>query len=245
MTEQTAVTTVTETPVSTINPMAMVQQAVTSGASVEVLSKLMDLQERWEASQGRKAFDAAIALAKGEIPLIFKDKHVGFNQTGYRHESLGQIATVVDPILNRHGLSYRYKASQDGGRVVVTCVLSHVDGYSEETTLSAGADDSGKKNSIQAIGSTTTYLQRYTLKLALGLATTDRDDDGAASEDAPISGAAQAAIDSIALCASLNDLTEWQKKNDPIVQKMDRNDADACVRAWKARAREIREGAAQ
>lgn len=245
MTDQTAVTTVQETAVAPINPMAMVQQAVSNGASIEVLSKLMDLQERWEANQGRKAFDAAIALAKGEIPPIFRDRSVNFNQTSYTHESLGQIASVVDPILNRHGISYRYKASQENGRVTVTCVLSHVDGYSEETTLSAGADDSGKKNSIQAIGSTTTYLQRYTLKLALGLATTDRDDDGAASEDQPVSGAAQAAIDSIANCDTLDQLKAWKDTNDPMVQKLDRNDADACVRAWKARAREIREGAAQ
>lgn len=244
MTDQSAII-INEMKLPAVTPMEMVQQAVSSGASLEIVSKLMDLQERWEASQGRKAFDAAIAEAKGEIPPIFKDKQVGFNQTSYTHESLGQIASVVDPILNRHGLSYRYKAAQDGGRVSVTCVLSHRDGYSEETTLSAGADDSGKKNSIQAIGSTTTYLQRYTLKLALGLATTDRDDDGAASEDRPVSGAAQAAIDSIADCASLPDLTAWKDKNDPMVQKLDQNDADAVVRAWKVRAREIREGAAQ
>ena len=39
------------------------------------------------------------------------------------------------------------------------------------------ADNSGGKNSIQGIGSSITYLQRYTLKLALGLAA-GRDDDG-------------------------------------------------------------------
>lgn len=43
--------------------------------------------------------------------------------------------------------------------------------------MSASADTSGSKNSIQAIGSTITYLQRYTLFSILGLASTD-DDDG-------------------------------------------------------------------
>src|SRR5690606_5500273 len=38
-------------------------------------------------------------------------------------------------------------------------------------------DSSGSKNAIQAIGSTLTYLQRYTLIQALGLAASD-DDDG-------------------------------------------------------------------
>ena len=251
MSAATEVITVQEQRLPVVTPMEMVQQAVTSGAGLDVVSKLMDLQERWEANQGRKAFDNAVAEAKGEIPPIVKDKRVGFESrrtgdtTSYSHESLGQIASIVDPILNRHGLSYRYKASQEGGRVSVTCVLSHRDGYSEETTLSAGADDSGKKNSIQAIGSTTTYLQRYTLKLALGLATTEKDDDGASSDEPAISAAAGAAINGIGQCATLEALTAWKDKNDPVVQKMDRVDADAIVRAWKDRAREIRKGDAQ
>jgi len=232
-----------------MTPMAMVAQAVASGASIETLEKLMGLQERWEATQARKAFDSAVSLAKGEIPPISKNKQVGFDSkrtgetTSYSHETLGEIARVVDPILNKHGLSYRYKATQENGRITVTCVLSHRDGFSEETSLNAGADDSGKKNSIQAIGSTTTYLQRYTLKLALGLATTDRDDDGETSEAPAISGAAQAAIDLIDACNSLEDLTAWREKNDPIVQKLDRNDADTVMKAWKERARQIREPA--
>ena len=67
----------------------------------------------------------------------------------------------------------------------MTCVISHRDGYSEETTLTAGNDESGNKNSIQAIGSAATYLQRYTLKLALGLSAA-KDDDGRGSEGEPV-----------------------------------------------------------
>lgn len=92
------------------------------------------------------------------------------------YEDLAQIASEVDPILAEFGLSYRYRSSQEGNKLTVTCVIAHRDGHSEETTLSAAYDESGNKNSIQAIGSTTTYLQRYTLKLALGLAAAKDDD---------------------------------------------------------------------
>lgn len=232
-----------------LTPMAMVSQAVSAGASLEMVSKLIDLQERVEKSQGRKAFDIAVASAKGEIGPIFKDREVDFTsqkgRTNYRHESFGGIATAIGPVLDRHGLSYRFRASQEGGRVSVTCILAHRDGYSEENTLSASNDSSGNKNDIQAIGSTTTYLQRYTLKLALGLSTTDKDDDGKASEDPAISGAAEAAINSIGECQTLEALTAWKEKNDPTVQRLDRVDADAVVRAWKERARSIRGGAGQ
>jgi hypothetical protein len=167
---------------------ALIERLVLDPAvSVEKLEKLMEMRERMEAMQARKAFDLAIAQAKAEIPPIFKDKHVGFDaknggaRTDYRHETLAQIARTVDPILGRHGLSYRYSTKQEGPTVTVTCILSHRDGHSEPTTLSSPVDASGNKNPIQAIGSATTYLQRYTLKAALGLSATEVDDDGKSS----------------------------------------------------------------
>ena len=60
----------------------------------------------------------------------------------------------------------------------VTCVLSHILGHSERVTLQASPDQSGGKNNIQAVGSTVTYLERYTLLAVTGLATAEQDDDG-------------------------------------------------------------------
>ena len=157
-------------------PMNMLAQAVERGATIEVLTKLMDLSERWEANQARKAFDEAIAAAKAEIPSITR------NATGHndkRYADFSAIATVVDPIIARHGLSYRFRTSQADGKISVTCVLAHKAGHSEETTLVGPADASGSKNAIQAIGSTLTYLQRYSLVQMLGIAAA-RDDDGKA-----------------------------------------------------------------
>lgn len=165
---------------SVVTPMDMLNNAVMNGADISVLEKLMGLSERWEANQARKAFNEAISLAKSEIPPIFKDQAVKFNSTNYKFESLASIARVVDPILHKNGLDYRYRSEQQGHRLRVICVLSHRDGYSEETSLECAEDQSGNKNAIQAVGSAATYLQRYTLKLALGLSTT-ADDDGRAT----------------------------------------------------------------
>lgn len=163
---------------ASVTPMEMLDRALSSGASVETLTQLMNLQERWEASQARKAFDSAIAQAKAEIPPIIR------NATGHnnkRYADFSAIASVVDPILSKYGLSYRFKTSQTD-KINVTCILSHKEGHAEETTLSGGADTSGSKNAIQAIGSALTYLSRYSLMAALGLAATN-DDDGARSGD--------------------------------------------------------------
>jgi len=173
-----------------LTPMDMLNRAVSQGASIEVLEKLMTLQERWEANQARKSFDEAMAAAKAEIPVIAKNRTVDFTstkgRTHYKHEDLAEIARTVTPILAKHGLSYRYRTSSAPNEpVTVTCIVSHRGGHAEENILAAGRDESGNKNSIQAIGSTITYLQRMTLKAALGLAASD-DDDGASAETAEV-----------------------------------------------------------
>ena len=61
----------------------------------------------------------------------------------------------------------------------MTCILTHDMGHSEETSLEGSADNSGSKNSIQAIGSSVTYLERYSLLAATGLAVKNADNDGA------------------------------------------------------------------
>jgi len=227
-------------PSNTINPMQMVQQALASGAGIEVLTKLMDLQERWEKTQARKDFDEAIAAAKAQIKPVARNKK-GHNDK--RYADFAAYAREVDPILADHGLSYRFRTDQDD-RIKVTCILSHKSGHSETNTLAGPADSSGSKNAIQAIGSTLTYLQRYTLTQALGLAASD-DDDGRAAEDRPLSAAAEAAINSVRECKTLDEMTAWKAKNDPLVQKLDRADQDGFRRAWADHARAIREGASQ
>ncbi len=175
----------------TLTPMDMLDRAVAQGANVEVLEKLMSLQERWEKNQARKAFDNAMAEAKAEIPVILKNRQVGFDskkagaaRTDYKHEDLAEIARTVDPILASHGLSYRFRTSSVPNEpITVTCIISHRGGHSEENSLQCPRDDTGNKNSIQQIGSTLTYLQRYSLKAALGLSASS-DDDGKAAGDA-------------------------------------------------------------
>lgn len=166
-----------------LTPMEMLSRAVESGQNIDVLDKLMGLQERYEANLGRKAFDAAIADAKAEIKPVTKNR-TGHNQKKYA--DFAAYAKEIDPVLARHGLSYRFRTKQEGA-ITVTCILAHRDGHSEETTLSAAADTTGNKNSIQAIGSTLTYLQRYSLCAALGLAAEEDDDGAAADGNEPVS----------------------------------------------------------
>lgn len=172
--------TVVHSGAEIMTPMSMLDRAVASGASIEVLTQLMALQERHEATLARKAFDTAISNAKSKIGPVVR------NATGHnnkRYADFSAIARSIDPILSEFGLSYRFKTSQTD-RVTVTCIISHREGHSEETTLSGPPDTSGNKNAIQAIGSTLSYLQRYSLVAALGLAAANDDDGHAAGKNA-------------------------------------------------------------
>lgn len=197
-----------------VNPMQMIAQAVAQGADVDKLGKLMDLQERWQKEEARKAFVAALNEFKRNPPEIYKTKQVAFGagKANYKHATLDNVSGVIGAALSKVGISHRWDTEQlEGGLIRVTCVLTHEGGHSERTPLQASPDNSGSKNSIQAVGSTVTYLQRYTLLSATGMAVADQDDDGRQgkrmSEDAIADW--QAAIEALASEAEAGPL--WQK----------------------------------
>lgn len=180
--------------------LSLIEKAVVAG-NIDLVDKMMALQERWEKNESVKAFNNALAAAKAEIKPIIKNRHVGFraknggSDTSYNHEDIAGIADHIDGILGRHGLFYRWKPSNDfaAGTVTVKCIVAHRLGHSEETELSGKVDVSGNKNPLQAVASAVTYLERYTLKAALGLAS-KHDDDGRAA-GSPVRASAPAARD--------------------------------------------------
>ena len=161
--------------------MQMMETAVARG-DIEVVTKLMDLQERAEAAQARREFDAAFAAVKAKVGIIRKTGKANYGL----YADLADIARALDPAIAEHGLSYRFRSARVGNELVMTCVVCHRAGHYEENSLPSPLDTSGSKNPVQAVGSTSTYLQRYTLIQAFGLASSVNgdihDDDGAAAD---------------------------------------------------------------
>lgn len=192
-------------------PMGMLQIAVQRGASMDELAKLMDLQERWEKNEARKAFVVAMAAFKANPPKILKSKQVNIpGGARFAHATLADVCDGVCAALGEHGLSHKWETSQENARITVTCTITHELGHAERTSLTASPDDSGKKNSIQQIASTVTYLERYTLMAACGLAAKDMDDDarGATAKPVEVDQAGKAALEA---CGSLDALrTAWK-----------------------------------
>jgi hypothetical protein len=165
--------------------ISMIERAARDpSVDVDKMLRLFDMHKQVTADRARQAFNAAVALAKGEIGPITKNAK-GHNEK--RYADFSAYAKVVDPVLAKHGIGYRFRTEQTD-RINVTCVLFHNAGHSEENTLSGPPDSSGSKNAIQSIGSTLTYLQRYSLIQSLGLSATN-DDDGRASGSQQDTGA--------------------------------------------------------
>lgn len=154
-------------------PINLIDKAITKGTDIASLEKLMDLQERWEKSQAQKEFNHALAQFQQQCPTLIKKKD-GHN---CKYTPLGDIIAQIKDVLFNNGLSIRFEQDHSNG-ITVSCIVSHLDGHKESTTMNASPDKTGSKNDVQAIGSTVTYLQRYTLIGALGITTADDDMDG-------------------------------------------------------------------
>jgi hypothetical protein len=181
--EMIKMTSAPTAPTVPMTPGDILNRAVAEG-KIDLVERLIPLYERWEKSQARKEFEAGLAAASIEIVPVIKNRTVDFTspkgRTNYKYEDFAAVDRAVRPILAKHGISFRFRTHNPPNEpITVTCVVfGH--GHIEENSLSAGRDETGNKNSIQAIGSTVTYLQRYTLKAALGLAASN-DDDGHAA----------------------------------------------------------------
>lgn len=171
-------------PQAAVTPMAMIQMAVQQGADLDKVSKLMDLQERWEKNEARKAFNEAFAAFKSEAVKVIKNRKVDQGPlSGKRYAELFSVVDAVTPALSKHGLSTSWKLTKDDKDwIEVTCTLKHVQGHSESVSMGGPPDAGGAKSAIQARASTITYLERYTLKAVCGVSEQGDDTDGGAGK---------------------------------------------------------------
>jgi hypothetical protein len=179
-----ALATVPASTPAPVTVMTLIERGQQAGASIEQMAQLFDLKLRVDADEARKAFFVAMAKFKENPPQINKNRKVSFETktagtTSYSHATLDHCVDAIAPALSAVGIRHRWEPAQtEAGWIGVTCILSHDLGHSESTTLKAPLDSSGSKNAIQSIGSSNTYLQRYTLLAATGMAAAGTDDDG-------------------------------------------------------------------
>ena len=161
---------------------------------IDKMERLFLMRERMLAQTNKAAYLTALADMQAKLPMVEKRGTISKNEKDERGAKTGNqvamtkyakwedVVEAITPVLHEHGFSLQFRISQPTeARVVVSAVLGHKAGHSEETSISLPLDTSGAKNNVQGWGSSTSYGKRYTAFALLNIAARGEDDDGKAA----------------------------------------------------------------
>ena len=176
-------------PAQPVALMTVIERLASNpNVDVDKIQRLLEMQERWELNKAKASFRESMAEFKKNPPEIIRRRMAEMNgvakSSGKEYSikilyaDLENVTTAITDGLANVGITHAFQIKQEGERITVTCILSRGI-YSEEgVTLTAGPDVSGAKNPIQSVASTVSYLERYTLLAATGMAAGMPDTDG-------------------------------------------------------------------
>jgi len=160
--------------------------------SPEAAKALMEIyvkgQRDMQEMQDERAFAEAMADFKKNPPRIVK------NRTGkmqgiakgsgreyafdYSYADLAAYCEEAMPLMAQRGITWSYEHTEENGRIKMRCLLRYGLYERPGQPLSSPLDTSGAKNDLQSIGSTLSYLEKYTFCAATGLVAAMPDTDG-------------------------------------------------------------------
>lgn len=177
--------------VTEVKPQQLMELAIEKGeAGVEMLAKLIDLQERVSREEARKAWHAAMAAFQADCPPIPRTKKGRFGP----YAPLGSTLPLVRPVLAQHGLSATWTTQIESPHPYKICKLSHELGHVEQAACpiiideNAGQTSEGKEtlNAMQKYGIADTYAERYSFEAVCGLVSSEAGDtDGGSVVEQP------------------------------------------------------------
>lgn len=172
-------------PNETTAIVQMIERAAMNPAvDIDKMERLLQMQERVMERNAKAAYISALAAMQPHLPVIAERgeiKHGENKPVQSRYALWEDINDAIKPVLAEYGFALSFRTGQEDARIIVTGILSHRDGHSEETTMHLPVDASGSKNAVQAVGSSTSYGKRYTTQALLNLTSRGEDDDGNAA----------------------------------------------------------------
>lgn len=167
-------------------PMVQIAQMMQSGLKVDVeqMKGLMEISERYEANEARKAFAADFTQVQAKVAAVVKNKKNP--QTNSMYAGLDNVLEMVRPIYTKYGFSVIFhegKAEIDNYIRMCADVL-HRAGHSEKYHADLPLDETGIKGSVNKTkmhgkGSSFSYGRRYMMCLIWNIPTQDDDGNGA------------------------------------------------------------------
>lgn len=232
---------------ASVNPLALIQTAIDKGVDAEQLSKLMDLQERYERNQAEKAYAYAMNRCQKLMPAVVKNAMNTHTQKPYAN--LEAVQTVIKPIYTDEGFSLSFGEDKsdipDSIRIYVDVI--HTGGLTRRHCGDFPLDGAGtkggtNKTGIQSKGSTISYSRRYLTLMVFNVTVADEDTDGNREGDTINRGQLEELHDLIEDCKRVNapfDLVPYLKwLNVPNLQDLPQREMGRAVYELKRRIKE-------
>jgi ERF superfamily len=157
--------------------------ALNPDIDVEKMERLLAMQERIMARNAEVAFNASMRAAQEEMPKVLRNRRN--DQTSSKYADLEQVNEAIVPVYTKHGfsLSFGTGTSTLDGHILITCLVSHVEGYTRPYQCDMPLDMTGlkgnqNKTATHAHGSTMSYGRRYLTLLIFNITLTNEDTDG-------------------------------------------------------------------
>lgn len=167
-----------------VNMLSVIMQlARDSSVDVTKLSALLSMQERMEARDAEKQFNAGLARIQAKAPRIPKNGIVKLGEKNGREQSYNfanweDMDTIVSPLLREEGFTVTFSEEASDQNGIRWAATWRAFGHSEKNLITLPADTGAGRNPLQARGSTNSYAKRYLTEDFLKLVREGTDDDG-------------------------------------------------------------------
>lgn len=149
---------------------------------IDKMERLLQMQDRVRSRDAEQAFNQAFSQMQPQLPHItVKNKIVHNGRVISEYADWPSISAAITPTLSEFGFSLNFGGSNTSTEKTTIAKLRHVGGHMETNEITLPHDTSGAKNKVQAIGSSSTYGQRYAGCPLVGVVVHGADDDGEAA----------------------------------------------------------------
>lgn len=167
-------------PASNGGYMALIEKlaATPTRETVEVIERMLAVQERWEATQAEKAFNEAMERLQEALPPIIK------NTKGSKamYAKLEDIDLICRPYLKQERFSISYDTDHVDGGCLTIGTLRHSQGHKITSKIWMPLDGFGNKamNALQGMNSSNSYGKNRVFCNLLNIVPVGEDDQGEA-----------------------------------------------------------------
>jgi len=164
-------------------PMGLLQLALEKEANIDVIERLAKLQREEREAAAKVAFEESMTRCQRRMRRISAD--ATNPQTRSKYASYAQLDREIRPIFTDEGFALSFGTGEATlpDMILVTCHVSHSQGYGREYQIPMPADGKGAKGGdvmtkTHATGAAVTYGMRYLLKMIFNVAIGEDDNDG-------------------------------------------------------------------